>query len=284
MMSKPEETTASFDETFDKLVAGDLNAMEAPPVEASEPVDEQPQPETVEPEPEAEPETEAAPETEPAAEKPSSEAEDVLARLASLVKQTESKLEPKPEPEQPATEQQEPLYTPEEQQFLESYEQDWTDVSRAETLKRRVEYRGLAQYIFNEVASEFARLQAQVYQLIRQTRQGELKSAVNDYDAVMPQVQKWIETQPAYLQSAYKQVIQQGSVDDVADLVNRYRKETGGPAPTSTRKTVAELPTPAKQAVEALAPVSSERSAPAAHEPDANDFDSAFERAVAALK
>jgi hypothetical protein len=251
-------------------------------VEASEPVDEQP--ETVEPEPEAEPETEAAPETEPAAEKPSSEAEDVLARLASLVKQTESKLEPKPEPEQPATEQQEPLYTPEEQQFLESYEQDWTDVSRAETLKRRVEYRGLAQYIFNEVASEFARLQAQVDQLMGQTRQGELKSAVNDYDAVMPQVQKWIETQPAYLQSAYKQVIQQGSVDDVADLVNRYRKETGGPAPGSSKKVVTELPAPAKTAVAALAPVSSERTAIAAAEPDMNDFDAGFERALAELK
>ena len=213
--------------------------------------------------------------------KPDEDAEDVLARLANLVKRSEPAEAKAKEKDTP---QEVNPYTPDEQEFLKTYEQDWGDVSRAEELKRRVEYQGLTQYVFSQVAQALAPLEQAVQQLMTQARLGGVKAAVSDYDDLMPKVESWVEKQPAYLQSAYKHVIQNGSAEDVADLVARYKKEAGGPAPTSVRKPVAELPTPAKQAVEALAPVSSERSATAAHEPDENDFDSAFERAIEAIK
>ena len=276
-----------FDEAFDKLVIGDNTPFESKPVAEDKP---EPAPETP-PEPEsAEPVEEtsdAVPVSEPADEpapKPSKAdeiAEDVLARLANLASKADRQQSAEKPPEPPKDVNP---FTPEEQDFLKTYENDWSDVSRAEEMKRRVEYQGLTQYIFDQVVQAMAPLEQAVQQLMSQARLGGVKAAVSDYDTLKPKVDAWIEKQPTYLQSAYKHVIQSGSAEDVADLVARYKKEAGGPAPTSTRKPVAELPTPAKQAVEALAPVSSERSAPASHEPDLNDFDSAFERAVAAIK
>lgn len=290
-----DEQLDLFDDAFDKLVIGDESPFDKK-------VDEKPAAPVVEEKPAETPDGDVpdgdvpdgdvpaaeVPDEKPAPvekapEKPApvTSDDDVLARLANLVKKTDTQQVPA---EQPKPEPEVNPFSNEEQAFLKTYENDWGDVSRAEEIKRRVEYQGLTRYIFDQVAQALAPMEQVIQQLASQARVGGIKSAVSDYDALMPKVETWVETQPAYLQSAYKHVIQHGSAEDVADLVGRYKKETGGPAPASTRKTVAELPTPAKQAVEALAPVSSERSAPAAHEPDANDFDSAFERAVAALK
>ena len=280
-----DEQLDLFDDAFDKLVIGDESPFDKK-------VDEKPADPVVEEKPAETPDGDApAAETpdekpapvEKAPEKPApvTSDDDVLARLANLVKKTDTQQAPA---EQPKPEPEVNPFSDEEQAFLKTYENDWGDVSRAEEIKRRVEYQGLTRYIFDQVAQAMAPLEQAVQQLMSQARLGGVKAAVSDYDTLKPKVDAWIEKQPTYLQSAYKHVIQNGSAEDVADLVARYKKETGGPVPTSARKSVAELPTPAKQAVEALAPVSSERSAPAAHEPDVNDFDSAFERAVAALK
>jgi hypothetical protein len=285
-----DEQLDLFDDAFDKLVIGDESPFDKK-------VDEKPCDPVVEEKPAETPDGDvpdgdvpaaAVPDEQPAPvekapEKPApvTSDDDVLARLANLVKKTDTQQAPA---EQPKPEPEVNPFTPEEQDFLKTYENDWSDVSRAEEIKRRVEYQGLTRYIFDQVAQAMAPLEQAVQQLMSQARLGGVKAAVSDYDTLKPKLDAWIEKQPTYLQSAYKHVIQSGSAEDVADLVARYKKEAGGPAPTSTRKPVAELPTPAKQAVEALAPVSSERSAPASHEPDLNDFDSAFERAVAALK
>jgi hypothetical protein len=113
----------------------------------------------------------------------------------------------------------------------------------------------------------------------------QLQHTVSDYDTVRDQVIAWAQTQPAYLQPAYQHVIQRGTVDEVADLINRWRAETGTavaapvaaasvPA-TPAKRTDTELPTATKQAAAALAPVSSKRST-IAQEADPNDFESAF--------
>jgi hypothetical protein len=92
------------------------------------------------------------------------------------------------------------------------------------------------------------------------------------------QVVAWTEKQPTYLQAAYKQVIQQGTVDEVKDLIARYRKETGvGASTVTSAKKDTELSDSAKQAAASLAPVSTKRSVVAQQE-DLSNFDAAFSK------
>lgn len=103
----------------------------------------------------------------------------------------------------------------------------------------------------------------------------------DDYGTLREQVVEWAKEQPSYLQSAYQHVIERGTVDEVSDLINRFKTETGQGAqtaktPTRGPKKKTELPAQTKKVAAALAPVSSRRSAiPQGEEP--TDFDSAFE-------
>ncbi len=213
--------------------------------------------------------------------KPVEQDDDVLRRLAALVKDQKSaatQVQEQPAPQQPQQEQ--PVYSADEQKFLEEYEKDWPDVAKAESLRRRAEYRELVNYVFTEVA-KVLRPQIETVQAISEmTHLQQLQTQVSDYDDVRDKVISWAEKQPPYLQAAYKHVIEQGTVDEVADLIDRYRQETGYKAPNAAPKPApkrveTELPSATKQAAAALAPVSSKRSAVIAGD-DPNDFESAF--------
>lgn len=209
------------------------------------------------------------------AEEPAAEAkmtdDDLLSRLASMVKKAE------PEPaKQTAPAEEPPAYSPEESEFLESYLNDWPDVAKAEALRRRAEYQQLLGYVFQEVAKEFRPIMETVKVLSERTHLSDLQTAVTDYGDVRDKVIAWVGTQPAYLQTAYKHVITSGTVDEVADLVDRYKREAGvtqRAAPVSKKAT--ELPPATKQAAAELAPVSSKRSA-VVQAADPSDFEAAF--------
>lgn len=219
-------------------------------------------------------------EPEPAKRELVDEDDEVLRRLAALVKD-QRQAAPQEQPQvQQQTQPEPPVYNDDERKFLEDYEKDWPDVAKAEALRRRSEYRELVNYVFTEVA-KVLRPQIETVQAISEmTHLQQLQSQVSDYDDVRDKVISWAEKQPPYLQSAYKHVIEQGTVDEVADLIDRYRRDTGAsvapaapkPAP---KKVETELPSATKQAAAALAPVSSKRSAVIAGD-DPNDFESAF--------
>ena len=198
--------------------------------------------------------------------------------------------EPAPAPAEPAPAPAEPepdIYTAEEQALLSEYEKDWPDVAKAEALRRRGEYRDLVNHVFREVAKELAPLAQNMKLLAERTHLADLHDAVEDYDEVRDKVIDWANQQPAYLRNAYQHVIQQGTPDEIADLVERYRQATGTPtapaAPAApARKAESELPSTTKQAVAALAPVSSKRST-VVQADDPNDFESAFAAAAKAL-
>jgi hypothetical protein len=223
--------------------------------------------------PETEPETTET-ETEPESTAPTDD--DLLARLAALVKQTPAKKE-EPEPEPTAQAEPEPeIYTADEKALLSEYEKDWPDVAKAEALRRRAEYRDLVNHVFREVAKELGPISQTLRTLAERTHLSDLHEKVEDYDDVRDKVVDWVNNQPSYLQNAYKHVIQQGTPDEIADLVARYKNETAPTQPaTTTRKTEAELPATTKQAVAALAPVSSKRST-IVQADDPNDFEGAF--------
>jgi len=233
-----------------------------------------------------EPVEEEAGEPEPEPEPAARDDDDILNRFAELVnKQAQQQEQPPQQEQQEQQEQQpEPAYTPEEQEFLQNYEKDWPDVARAESLRRRSEYQQLVGYVFNQIAQELRPLMETVQTVAERTHYNDLTSAVQDYDTIRDDVVAWVEEQPAYLQQAYKHVIEQGTVDEVSDLVDRFKRETGRvQAQAAPARKEAELPKTAKKAAESLAPVSSKRSAPP--EPDdPNDFDRAFSRFADQLK
>ena len=242
-----------------------------PPAEEAAPAEGEEQPA----ESEKSAETTEQPDEEPPAPETKLSDDELLDRFARIVKEKDA---PAAEThEVPPQQQQQPYYTEEEAKFLQDYEKDWPDVAKAEALRRRAEYRDLVSYVFQEVAKEFLPRLERVDTLAERTHLNDLYTKVDDYDDARDKVVDWVGKQPTYLRQAYNHVIQQGTVDEVVDLINRYKQETGSrraPAPVS-RKTETELPTATKQAAAALAPVSSKRSAVIAGQ-DPNDFESAF--------
>ena len=264
-----------FDTAFATFSAPEGQAAPEPTPESTpEPA---PEPETT-PESETTPEPEPAPE--PAAEKPPVESDEaLLARLAAMVGKAPAQAEPAPQPEsvQAAPQPALAIFTEAETKFLQEYEQEWGEVSRGEALKRRAETQALVEYLFTEIANELRPLVQGYQELQAAARMGVIQSKVPAYETVKADVAKWAEAQPAYLRGAYQSVLQSGNAEDIADLVARYTKETGtAPTPAPVVKPATELPSSAKQAAAALAPVSSKRSTVATADVDRNDFDGAF--------
>lgn len=215
-------------------------------------------------------------------------ADDIVKGLADLLKgQPAAEAAPAPaaEPEQA------PLYSQDEVNVLADYEKNWPDVAQAETLKRRAEYHDMMKFVFGEVAKYTQPLFDQMRLMGNTIHLGELRQSVPDYsDALEADVAQWIDTQPTYLQAPMKQVMQQGTSDEVADLIGRYRAATGtAQAPAAAAASVpaapakpakTELSSAAKQAAESLAPVSGDRSQVPQGE-DPQDFQTAFARYAA---
>jgi len=253
---KPEEAPAA-----DAKPAAEAPAADDKPAEPDKPAEAAP----------------AAPAAAPVeAPKEPAPSDAVLERLEKLLKPAEAApAAPAATPEQPA-----PMYSDDEASFLNNYVKEWPDVHRAEALIRRGEHQQLLSFVFNELAKEIRPLMETVQVLSQRTFLGDLTTKVADYDQVRDQVIDWVDTQPAYLQDAYKRVIENGSVEEIADLIGRYKREVGVPATQvaqapAPKKPDTELPPATKQAAAALAPVSSKRTVvPQAVDP--TDFEAAF--------
>jgi len=281
MADEPETGTDDFASAFDHLAEIGATAPEveipetAPPVEAE--AEAAPVEEPVE-EIEASADTDGSPDNETPDEtsSPKTSDDELLERFAKIVKQKDTPSPQETYVPEPAPPQE--MFSAEEQEFLKTYEKDWPDVARAESMRRRAEYRDLVGYVFQEVAREISPLLQNVRALSERTHLADLHNTVEDYDDVRDKVIDWVGKQPAYLQPAYQHVIQQGTVDEVNDLISRWRQETGArtqAAAPAKRRTETELPTATKQAAASLAPVSSKRSA-VIQGVDPNDFESAF--------
>jgi hypothetical protein len=193
-----------------------------------------------------------------------------------------------------------PLYTADEQAVLTRYQEDWPDVSKAEALTRRAEYKDLVGYIFQQVRAELAPLQDFVSTQAPRTQYSEITKLVPDYDDVRDKALAWVDSQPAYIKAAYKQVTDGGSPEEVADLLNRFKKETNYASPaaptpsaspaagaaTSTtsaapaKPAAPALPAAATKAAAKLAVVKTGRTEQESGDSD-DDFDGAFAKYAA---
>lgn len=280
-----EEAFRRLEELGDKAVPADFMDDPAPKAEEPpvEPVEEAPKGEEapVEAVEEEKPAAEEEPKVEEAPKPAPSMAEDALARIAEALADRGKAPE---EPPQPAAAPAE-VYTPEEKAVLAKYEEEWPDVAKAEALRRRAEYQQVVGYVFQQVAGQLGPLLERVDAIAQRAHLSDLRAQVDDYETIREKVIDWVEKQPSYLRSAYNHVVEQGTADEVADLIARYRNDTGAAAPASrpaaasAKKAETELPPAAKQAAAALAPVSSKRSA-VVQGVDPGDFDSAFAQAA----
>jgi hypothetical protein len=167
--------------------------------------------------------------------------------------------------------------TAEETEALNTYVSEFPQVAAAHQIVMRRQLEATTNYVLAEVASVLQPMLQRLEMIGQRSHLGDLETAVPDYAAVRQPVIDWVETQPTYLRNAYRSVIQQGTVDEVKDLVDRYRGATGKPlvAPATPQAPVAELPPAAKKAAAALAQVSSKRSTVTTSAP--TDFDGAFD-------
>lgn len=199
---------------------------------------------------------------------PPVDADAILDKLGKLVEAAKP-AEPAKPVETPAAAPE--IFTPEQTAALEQYDKDWPDVAKHEAIRRSGEYKQLLGYVFSEVEKKFGPLLEQVEALTGRTHLTDIRTTVPDYsDDLRQQVIDWTQKQPTYLQVAYDHVIKNGTVDEVKDLIDRYRQATGQAAPAAGAAIAGqpaavpvrtnELSGAAKEAAAALAPVESKRS------------------------
>ena len=171
------------------------------------------------------------------------------------------------------------IFDADETAFLTEYEKDYPDVARAEALRSRANNRVVVQHVFNEIAKVIQPLQETIAALMQDSQLAQLQQTVPEYETKREDVIKWVGTQPSYLKVAYNHVIQNGTVEEVADLIGRYNQATGVPAKPAAPAQTTELPAATKKAAAALAPVGSKRSA-VVRGISNDDFDGAFAEAA----
>lgn len=221
----------------------------------------------------------AAP-AEAAAQAGADDADAILRRLAEHVKASE----PPAAEASAAGEAEQPLYTQAEIDTLTKFQEDWGEVHTALELRERAFGRSILKYAFQEIAKVLEPIHSTVDGLAGRAHLGDIKDRVGEYSNDERQAcLDWVDAQPDYLQIAYKGVIEEGTSEQVADLISRFREATGRPAPAAAPAPSQEPPKDtelsgkAKQAAKALAPVRSERSVVAEPE-DQSNFDQAWDR------
>jgi hypothetical protein len=185
-------------------------------------------------------------------------------------------------PEQQASQPYEPpetVLTQEEYKTLESFQKEWPDVDKAVSLMLKDVTNRVVNHVFKEFAAE-AKPRFQALDEVRAwMHRQELQTKVGDYEDVRDKVVEWANSQPDYLRSAYAHVIQRGTPEQVADLINRYKAENApppAPAPIAAPQPPKQLSPAVKKAAEKLAPVQSKRSNVVRGD-DPNDYEGAFE-------
>ena len=113
----------------------------------------------------------------------------------------------------------------------------------------------------------------------------DIRTAHPDFDDVHPKLEPWINTQPAYLQKALKEVYTGGTAEEVNDLVQRFKDASGIVTPkaddVTTAPTTKKPDTVDPKKIAALAPVDSQRSQVQDKGVDKNNFDAGWDEAMA---
>lgn len=188
--------------------------------------------------------------------------------------------------------------TPEEAQALEQFKKDFPNEyaaveARLKSVDRDINARvhAAVKGLVDTMTPRLAAVETTAVNAEAERHFAALRTAHPDYDQVIEKVPAWIKTQPAYLQPAMQAVYDQGTTQDVAQLVADFKKASGvvtdPGAAAAAAKAAADEAAAKKRAEEAaaLAPVGTRRSAPAqSGTADKSNYDAAWAELEAATK
>lgn len=165
----------------------------------------------------------------------------------------------------------------EDQEVITEVEEDWPTINRAQEIRiAQLETRLMAAVTaaVGGVKTEMQPFVTATAKTTQDTFRDTIVGAHADAEALLPEVEKWIATEPGYLQSAMNHVLDRGTAAEVIALYTQYKTAKG--------ITVAETPAPNAADDARLANmegVRTERTSVAV-EDDPSDFDGAFDRAA----
>jgi hypothetical protein len=178
---------------------------------------------------------------------------------------------------------------------LENFRKEWPEVAEAMQMQMQIDVYNAVQYVFAMMKKEYGpRLQRidQVAEVVGEMATlSDLRTRNNDYDELHDNVVQWADTLTGFQKKAAKQVLENGTPEEVTELFAEYRKANpkapalvAGTDVAPTNKTQApkktELSAAAKKAANALSMVDSKRTS-ATTTVDPNDFDAGWREATA---
>lgn len=181
----------------------------------------------------------------------------------------------------------------EDKAIVEEYEKEWSEVSRAEQIKRQAELQHVQDVVYSNVRSALAPIVEQLQQSKVEAHFNSIRSRVPEFDEIREPVQEWVKEQPEFVRPAFEQVLKQGSADQVVELLNAYKQATGktGAAPQVPASSASKgqqqpaarpkRPAPSGAAKRAMAAAPSQKRSNPPAQTDPNDFASAFDEAAA---
>lgn len=218
-----------------------------------------------------------------AAEKPLIDAKVLGQTIADALRPKE---QPKPVEQQPQS-----PFTNDEIAMIAAVEKDFPDLVRAQRVERVAELKATTAYILGTVSKAIAPLFETMGSIANRAHLGDINAHVENYDtATRDGVLAWIETQPGYIKTAMQVVAREGTTDQIVDLIQRYRAETGakipgasgdgGAAAAAAAATADAAAAKVAQAAAALAPTKGKRTVSAPNV-EATNYDDAWAQASA---
>lgn len=181
--------------------------------------------------------------------------------------------------------------TPEQQEQLKEYEQDFDVVSKMEGIKRSIELAKLRKEIDawkTEIASQLTAQQTQIAPAVElaetnamEAHLNKIRSAHEDFEKYRDDgsLKAWIESKPKYMQPALQKAYSQGSAEDVIDLYNDFKRENNI-TETQLSDNVVSIKTAKAAKKQALSSVTTRRGAVNLVTAISDDFEGAFEEAL----
>lgn len=183
--------------------------------------------------------------------------------------------------------------TTEESAAMDSFRKEWPDQAQAMDVMVKQAAYNVAEYVFNQLAKVYnptlERFSGMSELIEEQLALMNLRSSHSDYDKIYDSVVAWVETLPTAYKRGAKEVMNSGTSQEVAELIDEYKAANPSAAaaaasaatatPAAKAPSTTELSAAAKKAAGKLQVVGSKRTTPITPA-DANDFEGAWSEAL----
>lgn len=195
-----------------------------------------------------------------------------------------------PAPAKPLT--ADDFLTEEDKKAIETFKTEWPTehvaIGKLYDAKLKAELGNYQTQLLTELNGVLAPVFQSLGTVQANSHMGTIKAAHPDAETIAPNVVEWVKTQPSYVQPGMMQVLEKGNATQIVELLNDYKKTLASPgaAPVTPAPAAENKATPPKKgvdpaAVAALAAVPAAQRATPAARPSDNDFDAAFDEALA---